>query len=333
LKIALLLVILALAAPSATAFVLVPALPQEGPDVPTTTAPIATVTVLDHENYSFTAGWRGRAIDVPQAPFDRVVLTWHQAPDRDPWDRTFAASVGGVEVLRGTTPRAEFNVTKDITRYAALFPRGGQVTVEGYADSWVGGAGQIVTLTISFYRDPATSALVAPPARQVVGVDRFQPMCIGTSAPPVDVTFGHAKPHDATVEFYLSGHGDQEFWWLFPESPPTFTLLVDGQAIATVAAQPASYAFVGTGQADGTQGPTDEAIASAVWWTAPQALDVVGVHTGVGELPAYVAHVPPDALPLLRGGPHTAQLVLADDALGFASGSCVWYASAAILTD
>jgi hypothetical protein len=306
-----------------------PALPQEGPDVPAASAPVATVVVLDHVQFT-GASWQGQTINVPAGPWNRVVLTWNQKPIDDPWDRTFSASIGGVEVLRGTTPRTNFTVEKDVTRYAALLPEGGTALVEGYADSFVG-QGQIVTLTLAFY-DDATAAAVDAPAAHVFGVQRFVGMSIGSSGPAQAIDFGPTAPANATVEFLASGHGDQEDWFLFPESPPTFTLLVDGQPIAQAEAMPYTYAFLGFCSGPGCTGTAqDQEVAAVMWWTAQQALDVLGVHLGVGEIPAYRATVAPQDLALLQGA-RTVQVTLGDDALGQANGSSVWITSAQVLT-
>jgi hypothetical protein len=288
------------------------------------------VAVLQDEAYSYDASYHGRTIGVPAVAWNRVVLVWTQHPVDDPWDRTFSASIGGVEVLRGTTPRTAFTIQKDVTEYASLLPPGGSALVEGYADSWVG-AGQRVTLTLQFYDDPS-AALVAPPAAHVFGVQRMAGMGIGGSGPAVPIDFGAAAPASATVEFTASGHGDQEDWFLYPESPPTFTLLVDGQPIASAVAMPYTYAFLGFCSGPGCTGtPADQQKASLMWWTAQQGADAAGVHTGVGEVPAYRATVAPQDLPLLAGA-HTVQVVLAGDALGFADGSGTWITSAAVLT-
>ncbi|MEA3198708.1 MAG: hypothetical protein QOE90_136 [Thermoplasmata archaeon] len=323
------LVLLALLALPFVGAIPSPALPQEGPDVPAATAPVATIVVLDHARFT-GASWQGQTINVPAGAWNRVVLTWSQKPIDDPWDRTFSASIGGVEVLRGTTPRTEFTVTKDVTRYAALLPAGGSALVEGYADSWVG-QGQVVTLSLAFYDDPSAAAVEAP-AAHVFGVQRMAGMGIGGSGPATTIDFGATVPQSATVEFLASGHGDQEDWFLYPESPPTFTLLVDGQPIASAVAMPYTYAFLGFCDGPGCTGTAqDQTIASVMWWTAQQALDLAGVHTGVGEIPAYRATVAPQDLALLTGA-HTVQVVLGHDALGFADGSGVWVTSAQVLT-
>jgi hypothetical protein len=188
-----------------------------------------------------------------------------------------------------------------------------------------------VTLTLQFYDDP-TALAVEPAAAQVLGVQRMAGMGIGGAATPVTLDFGATAPASATVEFTASGHGDQEDWFLYPESPPTFTLLVDGQPVASAVAMPYTYAFLGFCSGPGCTGTAqDRQIAGAMWWTAQQAADLAGVHQGVGEIPAYRATVSPTDLPLLTGT-HTVQVVLSNDALGFADGSGVWITSASILT-
>jgi hypothetical protein len=128
----------------------------EGPDVPATGTPDAVVTAIADERWSFTAGDRTRAIDVPVPPggaaaWDRVILEYHSWPEGDPWDRTFSVKVDDIEVLRGTTPRTDFTIRKDITEYSALLPPGEQVGVSAGLDSWVGALHAAVKL--EFYSD------------------------------------------------------------------------------------------------------------------------------------------------------------------------------------
>jgi hypothetical protein len=282
------------------------ALPQEGPDVPVASlAPTAVVTVTQDEGWYFTAGVRPRWVDIPASPtghWDRIILVYRERPvGSEPWDRTFSFYVNGSEVLRGTTPRTDFTVRKDITAWASQFPPGGQAFVGPSTDSWCCGGGQVVTTKLELYADEPTRLLVDQPADHVVAPWYEAGLCENGRLTRT-VTFPDAAPSGATVEFYLSGHGHEEFWWLEDASlVHNFHLLVDGHEVAWTTVLPYTYAFIGFYGGEYSLHPL-------MWWTAQQALDVAGVHTGVGEIPAYRAGILLDDLGWLRGT-HTVEVV------------------------
>ena len=316
--------VIALCVPAAA--VPMPGLPAQGdPDVPAASEPIAVVTVLENEVWSYTAGFHGRDIIVP-AGWDRVVLEFTQKPLGDPWDRTFAASIAGVEVLRGTTPRTTMTVEKDVTRYASLLPEGGLVRVEGYTDTYV--AAMSVTLKLRFYED-ATAALVAPPVDEIVNVQRFAGLCTGGSVTRT-VDFGYQRG-SATIELFLSGHGSEEFWFRNAGGPRTVLVHVDDVEVGRAVLMPYTYAFVGfAGGPGGTMNAQNEQLHKAMWWTGQQALDKAGVHVNAGEIPPYRVPVHSEDLGLLAG-PRDVRVSI-ESATG-TSGSCVWTTSAAFLLD
>jgi len=105
-----------------------------------------------------------------------------------------------------------------------------------------------------------------------------------------------AAPSKVVVELTVSGHGSMEF-----QAGSVFHVFVDGTEVAQFVQPPYTYAFLGFSGAGGQQDPTTLLVHQAMWWTAQQALDVVGVHGGVGEIPPSRALVPPDLLPLFTG--------------------------------
>ena len=285
------------AMPAAPAGAVARAVPYvEGPDVPATAAPDAVVTAIEDERWSYTEGDRTRAIDVPMPPlqagepraWDRIVLVYHSWPEGDPWDRLFWVRVDDVEVLRGTTPRADFTVRRDITEYSSLLPPGERVLVTAGLGSWVGALHANVQL--EFYEDepqvhaPAQVAVLG--ARGALGGN-------GSSFSR-QVTFPDEAPDRATIDVHITGHSAAgEFWYQYG-GPPEFLVYADEQQIATLTAMPYVYALIGV------EGGNDD-LHPLMWWTAQKALDQAGVHTGDGEIPPYRAELDAADLALLRG--------------------------------
>src|SRR5438094_2700317 len=180
--------------------------PETGPDVPTATAPLATVVAFENETWAWTSGERTHTIDVPSG-WDRVVMEYNQHPQGDPWDRLFIVLFERVEVLRGTTPRSDMTITKDMTRYGALLPQGGVANVTVDTSAWEIGP-QVVTLTLRFYHD-ATSALVEKQHDHAISGYANQGLCKG-SVIDVPVTFPASAPRNGTLEVFATGHGSEE---------------------------------------------------------------------------------------------------------------------------
>lgn len=271
-------------------------LPQEGPDAPTPLFPAATVWAFDNETYSYTEGVRATTIAVPSVAWNRVVVTFRGLPGGDPWDRFFGVGIGGAEVLRGTTPRTDFTVTKDVTEFASLLPPGGSAEVNVFYGSYVG-APQ-VTVKLDFYDDPAAPALAKAPADHVVRPFAWAYFGGHGSSVVRNATFPATAPSSGAVELSLSGHGQAEFWYQYGlPFPRIFTVYVDGVAIGQARALPYVYALLGF---EGSPLYND-VVHPVMWWSAHRALDVAGVHTGPGEIPPYRADIPPEHLGLFTG--------------------------------
>jgi hypothetical protein len=315
------------------------ALPQEGPHwIPAATQPVATLQPFVEEYWHNTEGPRTHDIVVPVSPsgqWDRIVLVYRQHPSTDPaqmdpWDRLCSASVAGVEVLRCTTPRSDMTLTKDLTEYRALFPQGATVPITADTGSYdqpeFGYAGgQYVDVTLQFYANEPTGLAQLPAAASVVPMMDHQIVCAVGDAHHATIDFPASPPTLAMVEITLSGHGDDEFWWMNQNfgsdgvtyELPVFKVYVDGTEIAQAYAMPYTYAFAGFYGGDNLEHPL-------MYWTAQQVLNDAGVYPGIGQIPPYRAVLLPSALPLLTGPGH-------DVVLEGTGGLCYWPASVSFL--
>ena len=279
----------------------------QGPDVEPSTPADATVTVLDKAPFSFglkpptLTRTVKRRLPAPAkgTQWDRVILELTDLPSGDePWDRVFSVAAGSVELLRGTTPRADMTVRKDVTEYLPLLGRGGVVPFTVHVGTYVGS--HRVSLRLEYY---AGERRITTPATAVIGALAIA----GIEPEHEDVRRHHAvakvrfpakAPTSATVELTTSGHLQGGEFWYLPDrgstTPPVLHVLVDGTEVATAYAAPYVYALAGVEGQNDTAHPL-------VWWTGQQALDTAGVHTGVGEIPPYRAEVPAASLALLKG--------------------------------
>lgn len=294
-----------------------------GPDRAPSTTAVATMTVFNKTPFFFAG--KGAALErtvkvtVPKVAWRRAVLEFTDTPSADePWDRVFAFSISGVEVLRGTTPRADMTVRKDITEYASLLRPGTKVPFTTSIGTYVGS--HRVTARIAFYNEapqaPAYKQVV--PAFKTVGIEPQHEERARHSAKGV-ARFAKTKPNAAVVELTTSGHlPEGEFWYLPPDgsiTPPVLHLRLDGVEVATARAMPYVYALLGFEGAN-------QSLHPPMWWTAQQVLDQAGVHTGVGEIPSYRATLPTDVVAKLAG---TRKVEVAVDGKG------LWITSVAFL--
>lgn len=277
----------------------------EGPDVPPATAPARRVVAFDGERFECAEEVRTRAIRVPRGAWDRIVLVFSSEPDGDPWDRLFGVAIEGVEVLRGTTPRTLFTIRRDVTEYAALLRPGALARISLRIGSYVGALEGSVTL--EFHAGEPTAALVAPPVDEPVPAFAWRVLGGDGARERARVRFPRSAPSSATVEITLSGHGPEEFWYESSPVPRAFHVLVGGREVAVARAMPYVYALLGFGNSNANTpcvGPgtssTGDRLHPVLWWSAHQALDVAGIHTGNGEIPSYRAEVAAADLALLR---------------------------------
>lgn len=314
------LLLLVLALPLAGASPLL--LPQQGdPDVPAATTPVASVQVFLNERWQFTEGQRTRDMLVPDVVWDRVVMTWESRQVNEPWDRRFGVAVDGVEVLRGTTPRAWFNVTKDVTEYSSLFVPGETVPVSMHLGTWVSGY-ILASVRFDFYDDEPTAPVARAPFDAVHDAALWAYMSGGSRA-GADITFAASQPQRVVLQVTTSGHGQEgEFWWM--ETPPavaSFRVVVDGIDVGELTAMPYVYALVGFSPSF----VTDTLVHPVMWWSAFRAADAAGAHVGVGEVPAYRAEVDASQLALFTGA---RRVEVVQD-----TGAGSWVTSLSILVD
>lgn len=268
-------------------------LQPQGPDVPTMPTPVASVVAFDDETWSWTEGARTRQIVVPSVAWNRVVLVYDQRPLHEPWDRLCGFAIEGVDVLRCTTPRSQMTLTKDVTAFASLLPPGATVNVSANTGSYDGWA-QIVDARLDFY-DDATGALVER-HDAAVGAFRWNHMYGRGHRIDAAVAFPAGAPTSVIAELTLSGHGNDEFWEASSTPIPRFfDVYVDNQLVGSVKTVPDNYANVGF------YGSTGETLHPIMWWSAHRALDAAGVHTGVGEIPAYRFQIDAAQLGLFSG--------------------------------
>lgn len=311
-----------------------PAIPVEGePDVPPVTAPVATTALFTAERFSFTEGERYETFTVPSVDPDRIILTVTGRPSPgEPWDRLLGVSIGGVEVLRATTPRTTFTLRRDVTRYADVLEPGTDVQAGIISGSWIGGEWWEYDAQLDFFVDEPTAALVAPEVDDVVPAHRWARLSCAGDTRTVVANFGGDVPTSAELEITISGHGqDGEFWYINGgRRPRIFHVLVDGVEVTQAIAMPYVYALAGL------DGEVNDSVHYVVWWTAFQALDIAGVHGGVGEVPAYRATIDAAHLPLLTGA-RTISVVQENGVARAGNGKCTsdanWVVSAAFATN
>lgn len=279
-----------------------PALPVvEGPDIPPASQPVATIDVFTDVRFECTERAETREVAVPIG-WNRAFAEVTIEPDGDPWDRLYGVSIGGVEVLRGTTPRTAMTIRREVTEFASILPAGGATPVSLYLGSYVGAL--LGSVRLSFYADPIAPR---PSATAAVGAFTWGRLLGDGSAIDSTVSFASTAPTSAAVDITMSGHGSEEFWFA-PGLPRAFHVFVDDTEVALVRPMPYVYALLGFGNANANTpcvGPgtstTGDRVHPVMWWTAQQGLDVAGVHTGTGEIPAYRAEIEADALGLLTG--------------------------------
>lgn len=149
------------------------------------------------------------------------------------YDRAGAIWIGGVELLRMTTPEPtkegiHWNVERDVTVYASLFRQSSTVSVQipnNVNNIYTG----VIYLSahLVFYtsiRNHQNKSSITSIADYVVGLanppqhkDAWSSMAIrGTQGKTADVTLPFKDAARAHFDVYLSAHGCEEFWYTNP---------------------------------------------------------------------------------------------------------------------
>jgi len=295
----------------------------EGPDQEAASQPDAVVSVHERSMFSFSikpaALKRTVTRQLPKAPaggWDRVILHYLDEPTADePWDRFFSVAVGDVELLRGTTPRADMKLRKDVTEYLSVLGQGARRFTTEVA-TYTGG--HVVSVRLEFY---AGETRTHQPHKAVVGAFRavgIEPnhaqASRRTAVGRLSVRRGFTS---ATLELTTTGHLQAGEFWYLEGPPPVLHVRLDGEEIATGHALPYVYALLGFEGQNDTAHPL-------MWWTAQQHLDRAGVHTGVGEIPPYRVDLPAETVAKLAGK-HTLQVSV--------DGKGLWVTSVSLLLD
>lgn len=306
-----------------------PALPQEGPDGPTVLPPDVVLRVFEDEYWVDEEGPRSRTVTIPvptQAFWGRILLVYRQWPNedpatQDPHPRRCSVAINGLEVLRCTTPGTDFTLTREITYYKRHFfyglPATFTVTTGSFSEPGRYQGGQHVRLEVRFWdAGEPTGEAFSGAAGRAFPAWHLAPTCADGRALRTAVDFGTATAWGGgTIEVYLAAHGADEAWWAAGRQP-VFHLALDGTEVAQVLPAPYTYASDPAYGGAYTEAPLR-------WWTAQRALDLAGIHTGVGELPPYRVAVLPQHLGLYRG---VREVTLVGE-----GGGCDWPASAAFL--
>jgi peptide N-acetyl-beta-D-glucosaminyl asparaginase amidase A len=185
-----------------------------------------TVTLMQHD-FAFSYGHPFVGPYAPPAacpgPWSMVAMDWNGSIAGRQFDRLGAVWIGGVEMLRLTTPEPDpagtrWHVEKDVSEYAAVLrsPRTAVVDLGNLVDSTFTGIFHI-TLTLTFYEAGGRHAAAAAPSQVV-------PISAGDSVPGY-VNLSSASdaagrtvtlPTNLTrarLEVYASSHGCEEQWF------------------------------------------------------------------------------------------------------------------------
>ena len=297
------------------------ALPSQAAD--TITVPVLANTLIAWGQPSVSA-----PVDFPSGTFSSITVTMSDNPDQDYYDRLFGVLVDGVEVVRGTTPRANWTTTQDVTRYAAVLTghRTAAVNLLSYQ-----GIGHYVSLSFTFHRGTPPAG-VATSIATPFSFEGLAPHpdngCPGGNTgdidpsvhPQISETRSFVKPGgpvaSSTLLLYLTAHGCDEFFYTTVRPKPlrTVHVLLDGKQVASFAPTPYTYALIGF---------SSKSENSLIWWNAAQRnRERLGLHTGVGVIAPY--SLSPAALAALSPGTHTLGITIDN-------GSSYWVLSAELL--
>lgn len=295
-------------------------------ELPSSAATVTSVSVLSDVLIPWGQPSASAAVDFPSGPFSKIEVLLSDRPDNDFYDRLFGVMVDGVELVRGTTPRADWSTTQDVTRYASLLSGHRTATVNLLSYQ---GVGHRVSLQFVFHHGPApagvASSVVSPfsftylsptpdkgcPGGNTGDIDPSASPVISASAP-----FTRGAGSSATLVLYLTAHNCDEFFYTTVRPSPlrTVHLLIDGVEFTSFQPTPYVYALAGF---------SSKGQNTLLWWNAAQKdRERLGIHDGSGVIPPYSITSP--ALNSLPPGPHTLGIRIDN-------GSSFWVLSAELL--
>lgn len=299
-----------------------------GSALPSRAADTITVTVLSNSLIAWGQPSVSAPITFPSGTFSSISVTLSDNPDQDYYDRLFGVLVDGVEMVRGTTPRANWTTTQDVTRYASILS--GQRNVAVNLLSYQG-VGHYVSLSFAFHRGTPPAG-VASSVTAPFSFDALAPRpdngCPGGNTGDIDPSVSprisesrtFTRPaglaSKATLLLYLTAHGCDEFFYttLRPKPLRTVHVLLDSKQIASFQPTPYTYALIGF---------SSKSENSKIWWNAAQKMrESLGLHTGVGVIAPY--SLSPAALANMSAGTHTLGITIDN-------GSSYWVLSAELL--
>lgn len=165
-------------------------------------------------------------------PWSKVVLEWTGSVAGVQYDRAGALWVGGVEILRTTTPEPDtpgidWAIERDVTHYSALFTESANATLQipNTVNSQYTGV-LYITASLVFYADTSGSGTgtadaghsipdaIIPLSDPTLSTNPWGYMGIQGNASKV-ANFSSPRPDivGAKLDLYASGHGCEEFWY------------------------------------------------------------------------------------------------------------------------
>jgi Peptide N-acetyl-beta-D-glucosaminyl asparaginase amidase A len=185
-----------------------------------------TVQLMQHD-FAFSFGQPFVGAFTPPAgcpgPWSMVVMDWTGSIAGRQFDRLAAVWIGGVEVLRLTTPEPDprgitWHVEKDVSEYSSILrqPRTVVTSLENLVDATFTGVFHI-TLSLTFYAADARHPAAAAPSQVV-------PISTGTQGPAWFTINSASQQARATLhlptnltrarlQVYASSHGCEEQWF------------------------------------------------------------------------------------------------------------------------
>lgn len=288
------------------------------PPVARPNTPSCAVTVVAH-TFAFSYGSPFVGSYTPPTncpgPWSKVVLDWNGTVTAGrQYDRIGALWIGGVEILRTSTPEpsatsdVSWHVAKDVTEYSTVFsqPQTVVAQVPNVVNSTYTSDIKI-TATLTFYETSAQYPAAAHPDLTLpLSVSPTGEGWYGLGSPTAQASATFTLPTNLTrayLEVYTSAHGCDEFW--YGNQPTAYAsanglcggsafreiqVLVDGKMAGVAWPFPVIY----TG-----------GVNPYLWRPIP------GVNAF--NIPAYVVDLTPFAGVLADGKPHTISIQIANN--------------------